>query len=375
MRIMYANFHHAWGGQAYQVYLLARSMREAGHEILVCAPPESILQQRCATIGIATESVSFSRGFRPIRLAGDMGALRRACARFKPEIIHCHGSQDSWTMAAAMTVCPEVRNAARLRTKHNSYPPQNHCINRWLFSRFFGAVIVVADSLRADLLRGGLVPEDRLHTIPAAFEPRPSDAPALKPRAAVRAEFGISENAPLVILVGRLAADKGQEVLFRAMPTLLERVPGIRALLVGKGGYNERLQALKAELALGDSVVMAGFRTDVCDLTAAADCAVLAATACDASSTVLKEAMALGVPVVGTDVGGTAGILDHGQCGLIIPPADPQALAEAIARTLQDPASSKARAQHALTYVQRYSATHVAHATEQLYSSLRTRVS
>lgn len=370
MRILYTNFHHGWGGQPYQVLLLAQAMRARGHEVMVASPPGSVLAQRVAAQGIAVcEEVRFARGFRPRMLWQDRQTMRRVLDDFSPDVVHAHGSQDSWCLATAFFPAWH-RRIVRVRTKHNSYPPKNHAFNRWLFRRFFDSVVVVADPLGTDLLAHDLVMRERLLTIPAACDVATIMASPRKDRESVRASFGIAPEDPVVVLVGRLAPDKGQEMLLRAMPSILPRIPTLKALFVGKGGDNERLLGIRAELGLETSAIMAGFREDVADVTAAADCAVLAATACDASSTVLKEAMALGVPVVGTDVGGTADILGGGRYGVLIPPGNPEALSDAITDVFLHPDAARQRADDAMAAVSRFACATIAGQTEALYQKL-----
>ncbi len=333
MRVLLTNFHRGWGGQAQQVLLLAGALRQAGHGVLLAAPPGSVLAERATEARIdVTTACRFPRGFRPARLARDVAALRRIVHRNGTQLVHAHGSQDGWLAAATRILCRECY--ALVRTKHNSYPVRNHWANRRLYGCWTDRTIAVAEPIREDILRlPGLAPE-RVVTIHAGI---PDDFGRTVPpdaRASVRAEFGLAAETPLVGLVGRLAADKGQEILLRALPALRKRIPNAHALLVGTGGDYDRQQSLRDELGLRDAATFTLFREDVARLTAACDVAVLAATACDASSTVLKEAMALGVPVAGSDVGGTREILDGGRAGRIVPPGDPDALAGALGHIL-----------------------------------------
>jgi glycosyltransferase involved in cell wall biosynthesis len=333
VRVLLTNFHRGWGGQAQQVLLLAGALRAAGHGVLVAAPPGSVLAERAAGAQIdAVTACRFPRGFRPARLARDVAALRRIVHRHGTQLVHAHGSQDGWLAAATRILCRECY--ALVRTKHNSYPVRPHAANRLLYGRWTDRTIAVAEPIREAILRLPGIRPERVVTIHAGIPDDfgrdvPPDA-----RASVRAEFGLSEDAPLVGLVGRLAPDKGQEILLRALPAIRKRIPDAHALLVGTGGDYDRQQTLRDGLGLRDAATFTLFREDVARLTAACDVAVLAATACDASSTVLKEAMALGVPVVGSDVGGTREILEGGRAGRLVPPGDPDALADALADTL-----------------------------------------
>lgn len=369
MRITITDFHNDWGGQALQVLLLGQALAGVGHAVTLAVPPESELARRGTEAGLSVDTAcTFRRGFRPLTWWRDLRALAAGLRRRETEVVHCHGSQDTWLALAARHLlgC----RVALVRTKHNSYPVQPHLFNRWLYRRGVDRLITVAGSIEQDLLATGLVNPERVRTIHAGLDEAfgqdlPDDV-----RASVREELGLGPDARLVGLVGRLAPDKGQEVLMRALPAIREAVPECHALLVGTGGDYDRQLALRDELGLSRQVHFTLFRTDVARLTAACDVCVLAATDCDASSTVLKEAMSLGVPVVGTDVGGTGEILADGACGAVIPPADADALAAAVVSTLQpeDEAALREQVERARSRVeQEYAMSAVAAATVRVY--------
>ncbi len=370
MRIAITDFHQDWGGQAYQVLLLAQALRERGHEVCVICPPGSDLEQRARAASLPTLACRFRRGFRPWSLLRDILALRRCFRERNIEVVHCHGSQDSWHCALATSL---LRGApALVRSKHNSYRVAGHVFNRWLYGRAFKRVVAVAETIRQDLLRARVVAPARTRTVHAGLPDGfgagidPDDA-----RRSVHDEFEIPDHALVVGLVGRLEPAKGQEVLMRAMAKIRRGTEHVHALCIGTGGDYDRLLALRAELGLEYCVHFPLFREDVDRLTAALDAAVLAAYACDASSTVLKEAMILGVPVIGTRVGGTAEILEDGACGVLIPPGDIGALAGAVVSTLvaRGTTDQAARLERARARVKsEYAMSAVARKTEDVYA-------
>jgi glycosyltransferase involved in cell wall biosynthesis len=366
VRVFFTNFHLGWGGQPLQVILLAQAMKAQNHTPIIFAPPGSELAERSAQQGLPVNTgCRFPRGFRPVKVVADLIAMRRAIRRESPDIIHCHGSQDTWLSVLAVRSMGKARPAL-LRTKHNSYPARRHMANRWLYNRGLDRVIAVAEPIRDELVSDRFVDPARVEVIHACLDDRVLTSPRTPPKA-IWEEFGIPPDAPLIGLVGRLAPDKGQDTLLHAASTILEEFPQARFLLVGTGGDWDRIRALIAELGLGKHVIWAGFRDDVPSVTAALDVSVLAARACDASSTVVKEAMALEVPVVATRVGGTAEILADGKCGILVEPGDPKALAEGILKILRDPDAAQARAQIARQRVEAYLASQIATRTEEIY--------
>src|SRR5262249_40268013 len=152
----------------------------------------------------------------------------------------------------------------------------------------------------------------------------------------IRREFA-AEGAYLLLIVARLHPEKGYEYLFRALAWLKNALDRPVLLLVAgrgplEGQYREEARAARCD----DVVRFLGFRGDVPDLMAAADLVVLPSVA-EAFGIVLTEALYLGTPVVASNVGGIPEIVTDGIDGVLVPPADSDALAGAIATLLQDP--------------------------------------
>ena len=180
----------------------------------------------------------------------------------------------------------------------------------------------------------------------------------------LQAEYGIPDGAPIVGVVARLEPEKGHPTLLEAWPRVLASVPDAHLLIVGEGSQREALETQAGMLGLvrgvspaghpwlppadiqrrasistsrdaHPSVTFTGRRDDVPAVTAALDVAVLPSYR-EAQGLSILEAMALGRPVVASAVGGIPEMIEHGRTGLLVPPRDPDALADALVRLLQD---------------------------------------
>ena len=163
---------------------------------------------------------------------------------------------------------------------------------------------------------------------------------------AVRAEFGIPADAPLVLSLGRLTAWKGHDVLVKA----LAQIPNAWLLQAGgeEPAFRKEIDRLVAELGIGGRVVFAGIRCDVPALLAASD--LLAHSSkfsrpedgvVEAFGRVIVEGMAAGIPVVATNAGGATEILENTGAGRLVPPGDEKAMADAIGFYLQNPEAAR----------------------------------
>jgi glycosyltransferase involved in cell wall biosynthesis len=335
LRILQTNFHRGWGGQPARILMASKGLSERGHEVVVAAPAGSQLATRSREAGL--ETFEEARFLKPKHLAAalaDVAALRRLLGSGRFDLVDAHGSQDVWTVAAATTLAS--RPPAFVFTRHNTKRVADHLANRYLYRKCIDHLIVASASVleryRPFLERGDLSP-DRISVVHSSYR-EDRFHPAVD-GAEIRRELGAAERgARLVGVVGRLVPDKGGTYFLKAVSRIASRFPSARFLFVGTGTEEERLRRETEELGLVDRVRFLGFRDDIPGITAALDLSVLPSVDCDASSAVLKEAMAVGRPVIATDIGGASEIVQHGSTGLIVPPADPEALAGAMAQIL-----------------------------------------
>lgn len=150
----------------------------------------------------------------------------------------------------------------------------------------------------------------------------------------LRAELGLGPETPLVGTVGRLDAYKAQRYFIEAARRIQAAVPASRFLLAG-GGDSSELRLLATRLGLSSSVIFAGHRRDIPRLLCALDVFVLSSVS-EGFGRAAAEAMACGRPVVATAVGGLREVVEDGVTGLLVPPRDPAALADAVIALLQD---------------------------------------
>jgi glycosyltransferase involved in cell wall biosynthesis len=172
-----------------------------------------------------------------------------------------------------------------------------------------------------------------------------------EPCCTLRDEYGMEPGSQIVGVVARLEPEKGHPTLLEAWPRVLRKVPDAYLLVVGEGSKQAELEQLARELRIAHRVVFTGRRDDAPAVTAALDVAVLPSYR-EAQGLTILEAMALSRPVVASNVGGIPEVIEDGVSGLLVPPHDAEALAEAIIRLLTDHAwaDTIARAGHDLVH-------------------------
>ncbi|NQU44143.1 glycosyltransferase family 4 protein [bacterium] len=333
MKIFHINMHNAWGGQPNRVLTKSVELRRIGHEVWVAGPRDCELVRRARAVGLpAFADLELRRGFHPLSMRRDICALRDLFRREKFDILHSHGSQDTWVTAfAARAFTPRL---PLVRTRHNIFPIKGSLANRWLYRKCVDHVITVSPQVNVYLESQGLMKPDDITPIYSAPDPERFD-PAIDP-AGVREELGISPDDVVVVKVARLAPEKGHVHLVDAAAMLCPDFPTLKFLFAGTGRSRSDIEARIASHGLGDRIILAGFRGDVPRLLAASDIFVLSPTAGESLGTSILEGFLMNLPAVATDVGGVCESVRDGQTGFLVAPGDAQALAEALRNLIID---------------------------------------
>ena len=261
-------------------------------------------------------------------------ALRAIVRDRKIQIVHAH---DYKTNLLAWLVAKREPVIA-LSTVHGWFGREMwrerlyYSVDKRVLARF-PCVIAVSHTLKNELVAAGCR-ADRITMVPNGIDHR-LFARAPGTREALRRSLGIGADDVVIGAVGRLERQKRFDLLMDVVARLRARHAGLRLFIVGAGGLEDELKAVHRRLRLSEACVFLGHRADVPVLHNAFDLFVQSSDR-EGSPNVVLEAMALGTPIVATDVGGTRDLVSHGVHGLIVPPSDGQALESGIERALAD---------------------------------------
>jgi glycosyltransferase involved in cell wall biosynthesis len=349
------------GGQECVALDLAKLQRAAGHRVRVLSlaePPDGPMAERFRAVGAVTETVP-KRGpsFDPTLALRVAQSLTKAGA----DIVHTHNPQALVYGAPAATLAGK----RSVHTKHGVNPDSNR--RMWLrrvASSMVDAYVAVTPTLARVAVERHECDPTQLHVISngidtARFAPNPAA------RERLRSELGIPEGAWVLGTVGRLSPEKNQGLLIDAMAPILD--PRRHLVIVGdgpdRGALLERARAtLRPEL-----IHFTGARDDVEALLAGFDAFALTSES-EGLPLVVLEAMAVGLPVVATAVGGVPDVIERGRTGFLVPASDRIALMkELLLLTTRAHATEEVAAAGRRMVLERHSTEHMARDYEQLY--------
>jgi len=328
MRILHTIPGRNWGGMEHRTIEQVKWLLAHNHQVWLAAPEDGEPYQRAKALGLPVVPLCFDPPSRAVP------ALRRFIRQNGVEIMDAHVTRDAKAGLFCLDLCAQVRS------RHvNQYLKPS--LTRRLQWRMADHVITVAECTRQDLMRDGIIDPARSCSIGGWADERFFDLPdPVATRARLRAEIGIPDGATAIFCVGMLRPDKGQNFLLDALHLLKAR--GLELTLVLAGSATAESAEYEAGLkqqAQGLAVHFLGYREDVSELMQTADLVVIPSLT-EAQPRVAVQAFATGRPVVASSVGGVPEIVKDGETGWLVPPAQPDALADAIARVLADPAAT-----------------------------------
>ena len=318
------------GAENAMFMLLAALDRDAWEPTLVLeeAVGTEPLRERAAALQVPVLDVAPM----PLGLAGARRAigLSRALRRHRPTVFHAHMSSPvacKWALGAAIASrVPAVLGTVQVISA-GYVPDRSTLLQLRLLSRRVDRYLAVSAAIAAELSGGYGWPPEKIEVVYNAVETDRFGGPALP---GLRSELDAAD-APLVLTAARLSDQKG-------LPNLLEaaaRLPGAVFALAGDGPEEAPLRRLAERLGVADRVRFLGRRDDIPSLLAACDVFALPSLY-EGSSLAVLEAMAAGRAVVSSAIPGTDELIEDGHSGLLVPPGDSEALAEALARVLED---------------------------------------
>ena len=338
---------------------LMHAMAAEGHEVVgVCA--EGDLVDAVRAEGFRVETIPLVRSVDPIRNMRSGIALRKFFARENFDLVHVHTPAAAFVgrMAAARAGVPRIVYTAHGFYFHENMPfpkRQAHIAAEWLAGRATHTLFTQSEedaetARRLNLCRTGDVAAIGNGSDPDMF--KPAEDPAARTR--LRAAIGTPDDRVVILMAGRLVAEKGYGELIAAMCHVDAELWAVGARLSSDhaSGIGDAIKDITDDPALSERIRFLGYRQDMADLMRAADIFTLPSHREGMPRSII-EAMLTGLPVVATDIRGSREEVVASETGLLVPVKNANALADALQSLARDPARRAAMGQAGLARARR----------------------
>ncbi len=361
MKILHTEWSDGLGGQEKRVLAEAKGMKGRGHEVMIACRDDSRIKDEAVRYGIETNVFPFRRPY-------DIESILRLYVFIKKgefDVVNTHSGIDSWIggISAKLAGTPLL-----VRTRHLNIPLKRNPLN---FIHYLPDIyITCGEDMRIKLVKNCGFPEDRVMSIPTGvgeefFRVKRDKEKGIK--------YGIPEDSPVITNVGILRSVKGHEVTFQAVRLVIKAVPEARFLIVGDGPARKRLESMVDELGIRKYVIFTGYVSDIPEIYSFTDIAVLSSWS-EGLPQSLLQAMAVGVPVVATRVGGVPEVVIHKETGILVEPGDYEGLASGVIRVMNEASLRECMVAKARELIKsRYTVTHMLDKIESLYKDLLAR--
>jgi len=325
MFAIHVDTQRAWRGGQRQVLLTVLGMRERGHRALLIAHPEGELARRA------------SEGHDLVRMAPrtevDLHAgwkLSRIIKQLKPDIVHAHDPHAVAAAALALSFMTSGKSPGLIASRRVAFHLKGNAFSRWKYHQV-DCFVAASNAIRQMLIDDG-IDGARVVTV---YEGIDLHRVHEEPPTNIHAELWLPTHAPIVGAVAALTQEKGHKYLIDAAALVVREVPDARFVILGEGDMRPALERQIKELHLDKHVLLPGFRPDVVSFIKNFDLFVMSSLA-EGLGTSLLDAMACSKATVASDTGGIPEAVADGETGLLVPPRDHHALANAIVELLKN---------------------------------------
>lgn len=325
IRSIHIDTARTWRGGQNQALVTVKGLRALGHPTMLVAHPEGELLRRAPQdadlVPLAPRfEVDFHAAWK----------LARIIRAWNPAILHAHDPHGVALAALALGFRMPWPPPRLVASRRVDFRLAGHALSRAKYrpvDRFICASAAIGRILEHD----GVDPA-RIVTVHEGVD---LAHVAAAPPVSIHETFWLPHGAPVVLNVAALVPHKGQRYLIDAFAQVVRQVPDARLVILGQGELHDSLAAQVRHLALEKHVLLPGFRTDVLSLLKTADLFVMSSVM-EGLGTSLLDAMACARPIVATEAGGIPEVVVDGETGLLVPPRDAAALADALVAVLRD---------------------------------------
>lgn len=339
MFILHLFSNWKWTGPAEHALNLCRMLKSRGHKVVFACgtPPEEDLdsvRKRVEGMGIDTLDLRLRKHLHVFDNPRDIWSISRYIGDERPEIIHCHMTNDN--LLAGLSARFAGSSAPIIRTSYEGEGLKKTIRNRILISKFTSGLVVVSEKAREADMENFSLSGDRVWKVEVGV-----DTKRFSPRTTgpdIRKNLGLGPEDVVVGVVARIQWHRRFDVFLEAFRRASDKMPNLRALIVGRGTNMVPVAVEPAKrMGLNGKVIFPGYKDNnaYVDTLASMDINVLLVPGTDGSCRAMREAMAMGLPAIVARRGMLPEIVEHGKNGFVIDDT-PEKLSEAILKLASD---------------------------------------
>ena len=325
MRIVHLNSEKGWRGGEAQLVLLAKGLKKKGHEQWIGGHLKGRLIEEAKKEGFQTYGLNLSFEFDLVAI-WNLVRILKTC---QVDVLHMHTPR-AITIGGIASKIANVK--VNIISRRVDFSLRNNLLRKIKYQWGIDRIIAISHAIKRTLVCDGIRPQivdviqdgidlDR-------FDSRSSGV-------AFRTEIGVSEKAPLMGMIAHFADHKGHRYLIEAAEILVRKIPDAHFVLVGEGELKDAIQVQTQKLGLEKTITFTGFRNDIPNILASLDLFVLSSHL-EGLCTSLMDAMVMSLPIVATRAGGIPEVVEDGVTGLLVPAKNPEKLAAAMTRLIED---------------------------------------
>jgi L-malate glycosyltransferase len=360
MNILFLTTHLNTGGISSYLLTLSRAMKENGHTVYVAAGPGDLLP-RFQKAGIQYIPVPINTKQEiSLQVLKTFLVLARKVKEYNIDIIHAQTRVTQVVGSLLDTFC----RRPYVSTCHGFFKKR---LFRMMFPCWGRLCIAISEQVRVHLADDFKLPGERIRLIHNGIDLEYFIRSDEQTCFQTKKELGIG-NSLIVGILARLSDVKGHRYLIEAMKQVSDRIPAARLLIIGEGKIKKDLMSLSDSLAISDKIIFLPNVPETVRFLSIMDVFVMPSLH-EGLGLGLMEAMALGCPVIGSNVGGIKSLIQNDYNGILVEPADPVGLSYAIIALLQDAGKRQLFSQRAQAFIRKnFSHRQMAAQTQEVYA-------
>jgi len=360
IKVLHIDTEKCWRGGQQQAAYLFQYMHDSGYQTVLVCQPRSAFEKFCTDKALPHLSIrmngeiDFTAGFR----------IAQFCRKNKFDILHLHSAHALSIGLWAKFFYNKLKLIAVRRV--DFHIKKNRFSHFKYKNKFLDKIVCISDRIKKVLLEDG-IPEEKLTTIHSGIDIHKFEN--VSPPEDFKKKLGIPQNHILIGTVAAIVGHKDYPNLLKAARIVINKMDNVTFCAVGDGSGKDKIVQMANKLELDKRFIFTGFRKDVGNFLKSYDIFVLASKM-EGLGTSILDAQAVGLPVVGCKTGGIPEVVLNNKNGILVPPQDPQKLADVILSLINDPAKMKEFSKSAIEDVKQFDIKETIKNNLQLYEKL-----